>query len=249
MGNTEGPKTTTKDNDLNPNWNEYFALEVYNRDLQPLIIEMFDEDIGLGIDGDDPMGTAQTRFNLLAPNEHRDLDLKLQEVEKGTIQLQIMWVKAPFGTPPDRVPALKENGITLLKQKQWTGAVNNAPIATDALTSTPDTCGFRGILLKQRHGIHGSVWIKRYIVVENGSLVKYEDDLTSEYQRNLPLTSAIISKKEHDTSPSGAPMFVMQINWKDVLNGHPYKLRIGASSDEEYTQLESALLTEGATPV
>ncbi|RCV10420.1 hypothetical protein SEVIR_2G117100v4 [Setaria viridis] len=91
-------KTQTRDDDLNPVWNETFELIVEDKETQSVIFEVYDED---KLQQDKRLGVAKLAVNDLEPEVAREISLKLlhsvdplknrDTKDRGTLYVKVMY--------------------------------------------------------------------------------------------------------------------------------------------------------------
>ncbi|XP_020906062.1 extended synaptotagmin-3 isoform X3 [Exaiptasia diaphana] len=89
-------RTETKDETLNPKWNEVFEVFVDNCQGQKIRIQLFDEDKA---SDDETLGTVEADISTVVQQGSADLWLPLENVESGQINLRCIWYT--FTNNPD----------------------------------------------------------------------------------------------------------------------------------------------------
>ncbi|KAH9321730.1 hypothetical protein KI387_016369, partial [Taxus chinensis] len=133
-------KTKVIDNNLNPEWNETFALDVEDKETQSLILEVFDEDIGQ----DKSLGIVKCPLLDLEPEKPKELTLKIlpsldtnkikDKKDRGTINVKVHYHEY---SKEEQLKALEEEKRILEEKKKLkeAGLINSTVDAVGGAAS------------------------------------------------------------------------------------------------------------------
>lgn len=133
-------KTKVIENNLNPEWNETFPLDVEDKETQSLIIEVLDKDIGQ----DKRLGIVKYSLLELEPETSKEVNLKLMpsldtnkikdRKERGTITIKVHYHE--YSKEEQLVALEEEKRILEKKQKlKEAGIIGSTADAVDGAVS------------------------------------------------------------------------------------------------------------------
>ncbi|XP_057857227.1 calcium-dependent lipid-binding protein [Cryptomeria japonica] len=137
-------KTKVIDNNLNPEWNETFALDIEDKETQYLILEVLDKDIGQ----DKSLGIVKYPLLELEPEKSKEVNLKLlpsldtnkikDKKDRGTITIKVHYHEY---TKEEQLAALEEEKLILEQKKKLkeAGLINSTADAIDGAVSLVGT--------------------------------------------------------------------------------------------------------------
>ncbi|KAK3739454.1 hypothetical protein QZH41_017292 [Actinostola sp. cb2023] len=133
-------KTATKEETLNPKWNEVFEVFVDNCQGQKIKIKLFDED---KTSDDETLGSVEADISTIMQQGSADLWLPLENVESGQINLRCTWytfTSSPDDLSPPEKATLGEEMLGTAALFVKLDSAKNLPVTNPARGTTSGFC-------------------------------------------------------------------------------------------------------------